>query len=645
MEFIGNKSIYFIVSFLFIMNCGNNNQKVYKQFDSIDISTTQFSQEDESAWNGGPGFKVYAEQLGWETNNNFVSIGSPKAIKGDTITLVGEEVMPPTFRNIGKETRSQFLSIIEALAYEPLLIYNYETSKFEPELATHWRVGKDSLTFFFRIDPRAKWSDGRDVTANDIVASYKLRIDKGHGDPTTYKGWEESFYEPVSETKYIVSIKSKKKDWGNFKSIAEAIVYPSYYLNKIDGATFLEKYQYEMMPGTGPYRIDMNLTSQENNGIVVFNRRKDYWAIDEPRNIGINNFDVIKFIFIDDDNQLIERFFTGDYDIYLVSRAQWWNERFTAEEYPQIKRGLTQRLKVFNFKPTGVSGLAFNTKEWPFDDIEVRKAFSHIWNLDKLMDKLFFNEYVATNSYWPWSKYEHPDNPIQDYNPDKALQLLNEAGWQKNPDDKWLSKEEKIFEVDMYTYAGWDRIHNSLVNDLEAIGIKLNLVVIQNPFEKFIQKTFTMHYGGWTGRPVPDPDQMLHSKYADDIDVTNATSMANKTIDSLIEAYETNWNLDERAQIIQQIDSIATREYHYVFGWAAPYGWRGLYQNRFGMPERGLSYGSNRYHKHWGGWANHILLWWSDPEKKVRLMRARKSDTISLPIEDENKDYWNKLSK
>ena len=645
MEFIGNKSIYFIVSFLFIMNCGNNDQKVYKQFDTMDISTTQFSQEDESAWNGGPGFKVYAEQLGWETNNDFVSIGSPKAIKGDTITLVGDEVMPPTFRNIGKETRSQFLSIIEALAYEPLLIYNYETSKFEPELATHWRVGKDSLTFFFRIDPRSKWSDGRDVTANDIVASYKLRIDKGHGDPTTYKGWEESFYVPIAETKYIVSIKSKKKDWGNFKSIAEAIVYPSYYLNKIDGTTFLDKYQYEMMPGTGPYRIYMNVTSQENNGIVVFNRRKDYWAIDEPRNIGINNFDVINFIFIDDDNQLIERFFNGDYDIYSVSRAQWWNERFTAEEYPQIKRGLTQRLKVFNFKPTGVSGLSFNTKEWPFDDILVRKAFSHIWNLDKLMDKLFFNEYVATNSYYPWSKYEYPDNPIQDYNPDKTLELLKEAGWQKKPRDKWLSKEEKIFEVDMYTYAGWDRIHNFLVNDLEAIGIKLNLVVIQNAFEKFIQKTFTLHYGGWTGRPDPDPKQMLHSQYADDIDVTNTTSMANKTIDSLIEAYDANWNVNERIKLIQQIDSIATREYHYVFGWAAPYGWRGLYQNRFGMPESGLSYGSNIFKKYWGGWATHILLWWSDPEKKARLMRARKSDVISLPIEEENKDYWNKLSK
>ena len=198
MHFIVNKSIYFILSFLFIINCGNNNQKVYKQFDTIDISTTQFSQEDESAWNGGPGFEVYAEQLGWETNNNVVSIGSPDAIKGDTITLVGETVMPPTFRNIGKETRSQFLAIMEALAYQQLVVFNYETSKYEPELASHWRIGQDSLTYFFRIDPRAKWSDGRDVTAHDVVATYRLRVDKGHGDPTTYKQWEDDFYEPIA---------------------------------------------------------------------------------------------------------------------------------------------------------------------------------------------------------------------------------------------------------------------------------------------------------------------------------------------------------------------------------------------------------------------------------------------------------------
>ena len=195
MQFIYNKSIYFILSFLFIMNCGNNNKKVYKQFDTIDISTTQSSQEDVSAWNGGPGFEVYAEQLGWETNNDVVSNGSPDAIKGDTITInAADDHMPPTFRAIGKESRSQLLSLLEQNSYESLLIFNPATFRFEPELATHWKIGQDSLTYFFRIDPRAKWADGKDVTSDDVIATYKLLIDEGHEDPNTYTKWRELYY-------------------------------------------------------------------------------------------------------------------------------------------------------------------------------------------------------------------------------------------------------------------------------------------------------------------------------------------------------------------------------------------------------------------------------------------------------------------
>ena len=646
MEFIGNKSVYFIVSFLFIMNCGNNNQKVYKQFDTIDISTTQFIQEDESAWNGGPGFEVYAEQLGWETNNNVISNGSPEAIKGDTITILHLwDVMPPTFRGIGKETRDQLLALIERSSYEPLVIFNPETFKYEPELATHWKTGKDSMTFFFRIDPRAKWADGRDVTAHDVVATYKLLTDEGHGDPNTYTQWKELYDEPVAETKYIVSIKSTKIDWRNFGFIAEQSIYPSYYLDKIDGAAYLEKYQYEMMPGTGPYEIDINLTTKENNGLLVLKRRLDYWAIDHPRNIGLNNFNIVKFIFINDDNQKIERFFNGDYDFYSGFRAQWWAERFTAKEYGEIRRGLVLRKKIFNFQPNGVTGLAFNTSQWPFEDIRVRQAFSHIWDLDKLIDKLFFNEYLKTNSWFPWSKYEYPDNPIQDFNPDKAIKLLHEAGWVKALGEKWLSKDGKIFEFDMFMYSGWDRIHNYLVGNLKSIGIKLNLVVLQSPFEKFISKTYTMHYGGWTGSLIPNPEQMLHSKYAKDIDVTNTTGMANSEIDKLLEEYNKNWDINERSKILQKIDRIATEEYHYIFGWAAPYGWRGLYWNRFGMPEHGLGYGGGGYDKYWGSWASHMFLWWSDPIKKAELNNARNNIEISLPIEDVELDYWNKLSQ
>ena len=217
MRHILYKYIFISIILILCLHCSNNEKKIYKQFDLIDFTESDpsnkefpllFSSMKTSPFEGGEGFETIAEVYGWETNNDVISNGDPIAIKGDTITIIGGGVFPPTLRGFGKESRSQLLALIENTSYESLLIFNPETFKWEPELATHWRVGKDSLTFFFRIDPRAKWSDGRDVTAQDVVATYKILTDKGHGDPSTYTQWRELFEEPIAETKYIVSIKS-----------------------------------------------------------------------------------------------------------------------------------------------------------------------------------------------------------------------------------------------------------------------------------------------------------------------------------------------------------------------------------------------------------------------------------------------------
>ena len=70
------RKIFIVVIFqLLCVNCGTDNQKIYKQFDTVAISTNQNVAVDVSAWNGGPGFEVYAEQLGWDTNNDVISKG------------------------------------------------------------------------------------------------------------------------------------------------------------------------------------------------------------------------------------------------------------------------------------------------------------------------------------------------------------------------------------------------------------------------------------------------------------------------------------------------------------------------------------------------------------------------------------------
>ena len=248
-----------------------------------------------------------------------------------------------------KETQSQLNGVIETMVYETLLNFDAETFNLEPQIATHWRVLSDSMTFLFRIDPNAKFSDGREVTSRDVIASYDILVDEGHGDPNVYSYWSEKFERPVAESKYIVKVKSKKKEWRNLYAIAGLAIYPSYYLEKIDGATYVEKYQFELMPGTGPYILNSERTTQENNGLVVLDRRDDYWAENHPRNTGLWNFDTVEFIFINDETQEVERGFAGDYDTHQVGRAQWWSQRFTSEEYSEIERGISPKKEIYKF--------------------------------------------------------------------------------------------------------------------------------------------------------------------------------------------------------------------------------------------------------------------------------------------------------
>ena len=267
----------------------------------------------DSKEHGGIGFEEIAESLGWKTNTSPNPGGDPKAIKGGNLTMLGGQEYPNTFRTIGKDSRHQINSLMNGLQNETLLGFDYESLEWEPVIATHWKVSDDSLTYWFRIDPRARWSDKREIISEDVVAAFKLLIDPGHEDPNVATYYNDLLEVPVAETKYIVRIKAKKKDWRTFRAAAGLDPMPSYYLNKIDGAGFIEKYNFSFLPGSGPYMYDKVNSKSGNEGYIILKRNDTYWARNHKRNTGLNNFETIKFIFIEDENQQVISFMNGDY--------------------------------------------------------------------------------------------------------------------------------------------------------------------------------------------------------------------------------------------------------------------------------------------------------------------------------------------
>ena len=162
-----------------------------------------------SAEQGGKGFTGE----GWQTNTDFDLIGDPRAVKGGRFRQAYSD-FPNTLRYRGPNV-TEFGYMVSNLVYESLLTLHPSTLEWMPQIATHWQISPDRMTYRFRIDPNARWSDGQPVVADDVVATYALMMDKGLQDPSAQLVFEK-FDKPVAESKYIVRVTSRQLNWRNF---------------------------------------------------------------------------------------------------------------------------------------------------------------------------------------------------------------------------------------------------------------------------------------------------------------------------------------------------------------------------------------------------------------------------------------------
>ncbi|MEE8349526.1 MAG: extracellular solute-binding protein [Acidobacteriota bacterium] len=576
-----------------------------------------------SAEAGGTGFTGE----GWETNTDFDFIGNPRAVKGG-IYREGMANFPGTLRFLGPESNTALNFMIAAMAYESLLGQHPTSLEYIPALATHWQISSDQMTYRFRINPNARWADGQPVTAEDVVATWNFYMDEGLQAPFSRLTWGK-FEEPVAESQYLVSVKSLKVNWRNFLYFSGMSVLPAHVLKNVDGATYLEEYNFKMLPGTGPYHVVEEGIDKGNS--VTVQKRDNYWAADHRRNVGLNNFDQIKEIVVRDENLKFEMLKRGDLDSFYLVKAQRWVEEL---DFDRIQRGLIQKRKVFNHSPNGIQGLAFNTRRAPFDNVKVRKALFHLFNREQMVEKLMYNEYTLMHSYFPSSIYEAPDNPQILYDPELALGLLKEAGWRERDSRGRLVKDGQPFEMEiLYQSQSFERYFTIYQEDLRKIGINVNLRLVtpETQFALMMERKFDLVMSGWGGLLYPNPENSFHSSLADPDNTNNITGIKNTRIDEICDSYDRMFNLEDRIAAIREIDGILANEFHYILQWTAPFH-RFVYWNQFGTPKGTIT--------RIGDYADPPSLWWFDPDKLQRLHEARQDPTIQLEVGDTNDGYW-----
>jgi len=590
-----------------------------------------------SAEDGGNGFEKIAASLGYQTQSftgeDIKFFGDEKAVKGG---LLHDEAsrFPATMRLFGKEANYLENYWIEILCYETLLEMHpltYEPSV--PRLASHWKISENKKIFWFRINPDARWADGRRVTADDVVATWFLRMDETILDPSQQVDYGK-FEEPVAESMYILSIEAKNTEWRNFQKFAAGMsILPAYYVDQVDGSEYLEKYQFSMMPNSGPYILkNEDIVNQESYKLT---RRDDFWAKDHIQNRYRFNFDAISWFVIKDNASLpFEKFKKGEFDYFEVSRSARWVEDCVPEKMNAIDKGWMKKHRIFSNKPSGTSGYGFNMRKFPFNDKNIRYAFGYLYDREEMNEKMYYNEYEMMHSWFSGTMYENFDNPKFLFNADSAVHYLNRAGFEKkNKDGILINKEGAPLSFNINIQKTLAYMVTPVQNKLKQYGVDMQIVNMDGTtqWKNQQERNFTIYLHSFTGGVHPSIEHWFRSDLADMNDNNNFFGFKSDRVDQLIKDYNFEFDLDKRIKIGKEIDYIVCETHPISFGIKRLYR-RFLYWDKFGYPE----YMVDRFV---GNRESIFFLWWFDPEKEARLKAAMENDT-SLPVGEVDIKFW-----
>ncbi len=594
---------------------GSGNAKVKVEFPEGDVSVTP---ED-----GGPGF----DDEGWATNE-VEPIGDPRAIKGGAM-LSSIPTWPDNLRMYGTRSNTYLNYLVRDLCYESLLKLDPRTLDFLPSLASHWKISDDKMTFTFRIDPRAHWSDGKPVVADDVIATYRLLADDTLVAPMSKATIVDKMEEPVAKSKYIVEIKAKVKDWRNFISIGGMILLPAHEIGDITGEKYLDEYNFKYTAFTGPYEVRQEDVKSDQS--ITITRRSDYWGASDPVNKYINNIDKIRFVIVRDRRLAFDKLCKGELDFNVVYTAKWWVDDLGP--MPAVEKGHLVRQKVYTKYPQGFQGAALNMRDPPLNDLRVRLALAHLYDRTTMLDKFAYNEYVQLSSYFPGSDGENQENQLVAYDPEKAVQLLSDAGWTERGPDGILVKDGKRLSI-KYHYMSpvFEKYLTVFKEACKQAGVEVNLERLDpaTRWSNMQDRKFQMTSAPWGAILFPNPRTSWHSSQSEKTGSNNVTGLKSDEADRLIEAYDAEFDKDKRNELLRQLDAEIFRHHPYVLDWYAP-SQRLLYWNKFGTPDTVLL----KYHE----WDDVFSLWWVDPEKK-KLLEDAEQTGAKLEIPEAEVKPW-----
>ena len=316
----------------------------------------------------------------------------PKAPEGGSVTygVVGtfDSLNPFVLKGMRTTARGLWDPQYGSLVFEPLMLRSADESfTLYGLLAKSVEMDEDRTYLQFNLDSRARWSDGKPVTAEDVIFTFELLRDHGRP-PFSNRLKKVEKMEKVGDNSVRFTF-TKDADREFPLLLALSPVLPKH---AIDPKKF-EQSGLTQMIGSGPYLFDRVKPGEK----IVYKRNPNYWANDLPSMRGLANYDRITINYYLQDQTLFEAFKKGDVDIYGDGSPTHWRDAY---DFPAVRSGDIVREEFKPKLPSGMFGFVFNTRRPLFQDVRVREALTLAFDFEWVNRNLFGEVYARTESFW-----------------------------------------------------------------------------------------------------------------------------------------------------------------------------------------------------------------------------------------------------
>lgn len=412
---------------------------------------------------------------------------------------------------------------------ESLVVFNHDM-ELEGRLATDWGYTEDGLTLWFDLREGVLFHHGREFTADDVKFTFETILDP------EVAAQNRSLYVDIAEIEVINDYRIEF----HLANVNGFLINNMARLPIVPADVYQERgAQFRQSPiGTGPYEFSRWIRDDRFE-MTAF---EQYWG-------GTPNIDTIVFRPIPEQTTKLLAFEAGEADIVTAPPQM---EFARLEDDPGIDTMVAPS--------PGYTYMGFNTRNEALSDVRVRQAISYLIDRNAIVDQLLYGLGIPGHTQViPSLPWYNEDAKRYDYNPERAMELLAEAGY--GPDNplslRLHTNEETAIRGQIAEVLGY------LLNEM---GIQVDISIEEwGAFLSRIQQTedYDLFIMGWGGQL--DPDRASIRQFNTE-GSANYTYYSNARVDELTNLGPTvPGDSQESIDIYREVQAIVAEEVPYAF--------------------------------------------------------------------------------